>query len=503
MKERALYGFLGILAAIVGIAVGDFIASLNDYAYAPIQVVASSAIDIPPAPVKEWATATFGTAAKSVVVGTVVVAVIALAAAAGLVARTKLWWGAGLAVAIGLVGALAGLRRPNADALTPIPSLIAGIVAALVLALMVRAIQRQRITPTSPLRRTLLVGGSAVVGAGIFFAAARWLTNSASVAVDRVASLLPKPVESLPPLPAGVQAPVTGMPPFVTPNADFYRIDTAVVVPQVTSSDWTLTIDGMVNTPLTLTYAQLLELPMVERDITLMCVSNPVGGEYISNARWLGTPLMPLLAQAGIQTSADQLLSESVDGWTCSTPLDGLAMREPLLVVGMNGEPLPVEHGFPVRMVIPGLYGYISATKWVTRITATTYQQAPAYWTVRGWATDAPVLTGSRIDVPIGGPQKPGEVTIAGIAWAMDGNGISQVEVQVDDGPWAIANLADEPNPVTWRQWWLPVQITEPGEHIVRVRATNGLGQTQTADEQDPFPQGATGYDSRFVFIEA
>jgi len=502
-KQTVLYALLGVIAATVGIAVGEFIASLFNSAYAPIQVVASSAIDIPPAPIKEWATSTFGTAAKSVVVGTVIAAVVILAAVAGILARTRLWWGAALAIAIGVLGAIAGLRRPTDDFLAPLPALIAGLTAAGVLVLMVRALRKNaetQLPQTSSTRRTVLIGGAALIGSGIFFAIARWLTNSANVAVSRVSSLLPTPVEPLPAIPAGVQAPVAGLAPFVTPNNEFYRIDTAVVVPQVNADDWTLTIDGMVDRPFTLTYAELLALPMVERDITLMCVSNPVGGGYIGNARWLGTPLMPLLEQAGLQTSADQLFSESVDGWTCSTPLEGLALREPLLVVGMNGEPLPLDHGYPVRMVIPGLYGYISATKWLTKITATTYQAAPAYWTVRGWAIDAPVLTGSRVDAPVG-PSPLGTINIAGIAWAMDGDGIADVEVQVDDGPWERANLAEQLNGVTWRQWWLPWQGS-PGEHIVRVRATNGLGQLQTAEEQDPFPQGATGYDTRYIFIE-
>lgn len=504
MKKHALtYAFVGILAAVVGIAVGEFVASLFNSAYAPIQVVASSAIDIPPAPVKEWATATFGTAAKSVVVGTVVAAVIVLAALAGIVARTRLGWGVALALLIGVVGAVAGLARPNDDLLAPLPSLIAGITAAVALTVMMRALQHT--TEPAPLegsttRRTVLIGATAVVGSGILLGLARWLTNSTTAAVSRISAMLPTPTEALPPIPQGVQAPVPGLTPFITPNNEFYRIDTAVVVPQVNPDTWTLTIDGMVDRSLTLTYAELLALPMVERDITLMCVSNPVGGGYISNARWLGTPLMPLLQEAGIQSSADQLFSESVDGWTCSTPLEGLALREPLLVVGMNGEPLPVDHGYPVRMVIPGLYGYISATKWLSKITATTYQAAPAYWTVRGWATEAPVLTGSRADLPEG-PSPLGVVNIAGIAWAMDGNGISDVEVQVDDGPWQRANLAEQLNEVTWRQWWLPWEGT-PGEHLVRVRATNGLGQVQTAEQQDPFPSGATGYDSRYIFVE-
>lgn len=506
-RRNLLFGLFGILSALVGIAVADLLAAFVNEAYAPIQVVASSAIDIPPAPVKEWATSTFGTSAKYVVVGTVVVAVIALAFAAGVIAQRRLKLSMGMAFGIGLIGAIAGLRRPTGDWWAAVPSLIAGAIAALALWASTRwalkaSTRNVTASETSgPIsgRRAFLVGGLAVVGSGVLLAGARSINQMMNATASRLATLLPIPRDPLPPLPASVQAPVAGLGPFITPNTDFYRIDTAVVVPQVTNTEWELTIDGMVDQPLTITYDELVQLPMVERDITIMCVSNPVGGRYIGTARWLGTPLLPLLEQAGISSSADQLLSQSIDGWTCSTPLDGLAAREPLLAIGMNGEPLPVDHGFPVRMIIPGLYGFISATKWVTRITATTYADAAAYWTVRGWATHAPVLTGSRIDLP-SGPVSAGSVNIAGVAWAMDGGGISRVEVQVDNGPWMEANLADEPNPVTWRQWWLPWEAST-GEHEIVVRATNGEGEVQTAQIQDVIPSGATGYDVRTITV--
>jgi DMSO/TMAO reductase YedYZ molybdopterin-dependent catalytic subunit len=283
-----------------------------------------------------------------------------------------------------------------------------------------------------------------------------------------------------------------GLPPFITPNDEFYRIDTAVVVPQVAADRWTLDFGGMVRSPFTLTYAELMRLPMIDRDVTIMCVSNPVGGDYIGTARWTGTPLMPLLDRAGIAAGAEQLFSTSIDGWTCSTPLAGLAEREPMLVVAMNGEPLPADHGYPVRMIIPGLYGFISATKWVASIEAATYADMPAYWSVRGWATDAPVLTGSIIKVP-SGSIAAGPANLGGVAWAMDGEGVSRVEVQIDDGPWQQAKLAGELNSVTWRQWWLPWEAT-PGVHVARVRATNGRGEVQTGVERDVIPAGATGW---------
>ena len=519
-----VYALLGVLAAGFGVAIGTLVAALIDPAYSPIEVVASTAIDLPPQAVKEWATSTFGTASKSVVVGVVVVAVIAIAAWAGVASRTRSRFGIQVMLVAGVVGAVAALLRPVDALLAPLPSLVAGAAAALALWWLLRMTQPSSTAepgeelfassttlegpeasskwqqPKEVSRRGVLLGiGGVVVVGGAALASARWLTTRASAVASRVAAVLPKAAEPLAPLPASVQAPVPGMTPFITPNTDFYRIDTAVIVPQVTAEEWTLSFDGMVRRPFTISYAELLEMPMVERDITIMCVSNPIGGDLIGTARWLGTPLLPLLERAGIEPGADQLFSTSVDGWTCSTPLDGLPEREPLLAIGMNGEPLPIEHGFPVRMIIPGLYGFISATKWVTRISATTYAQDPAYWTVRGWATDAPVLTGSRIDLPQGSVTV-GQTAIGGVAWAMDGDGISRVEVSIDDGPWQDAQLAGQPNPRTWRQWWLEWEAT-PGRHTIAVRATNGLGETQTSEVRDVVPSGATGYDVGVVEV--
>jgi len=536
-----LFALLGVLAAGFGVAIGTLVAAFIDPAYAPVEVVASTAIDLPPQAVKEWATSTFGTASKSVVVGVVVVAVIALAAWAGARSRDRVVWGIQVMLIGGVVGAIAALLRPVDSVLAPLPALVAGVAAALALWWLLRMARPSEVAPPavataatgvgsavpaaelaevsprnqdfpargsldssaevpSVSRRGVLLGvGGVVVVGGAALASARWITTRSSAVASRLSTLLPAPREALPPLPAAVQAPVPGMTPFVTPNADFYRIDTAVIVPQVDAQDWTLSFDGMVRRPFTITYAELLEMPMVERDVTIMCVSNPIGGDLIGNARWLGTPLMPLLERAGIEPGADQLFSTSVDGWTCSTPLDGLAESEPLLAIGMNGEPLPIDHGFPVRMIVPGLYGFISATKWVTRIQATTYAADPAYWTVRGWATDAPVLTGSRIDLPKG-DVSAGATVIAGISWAMAGDGVSRVEVSVDDGAWREASLAEQPTPRTWRQWWIDWDAT-PGRHIIAVRATNGLGETQTSDVREVVPAGATGYDQLAIDV--
>jgi DMSO/TMAO reductase YedYZ molybdopterin-dependent catalytic subunit len=504
MRRIWPYAVAGIVAAVFGVAAGTLVAALIDPAYAPIEVVASTAIDLPPAPVKEWATSTFGTAAKSVVIAVVIAAVVAIAAWAGAASASRPRFGIQVMLLAGIVGAVAALLRPVDALLAPLPALVAGATAALALWWMLRFARSappstdEVDTPHTMSRRGVLLGvGGVAVLAGVAWTGARWITDRTSATASRLAAVLPKPVEALPPLPATVQAPVPGMTPFITPTSDFYRIDTALIVPQVAAEDWTLTIDGMVRRPFTITYAELLDMPMVERDITLMCVSNPIGGDLIGTARWLGTPLLPLLERAGLEAGAEQLFSTSADGWTCSTPIDGLAEREPLLAIGMNDEPLPIKHGFPVRMIVPGLYGFISATKWVTRITATTYAADPAYWTVRGWATDAPVLTGSRIDLPRGS-LTVGDTAIGGVAWAMDGEGISRVEVSIDDGPWQVAQLADQPNERTWRQWWLEWEAT-PGRHAITVRATNGLGETQTSEVRDVVPSGATGYDVGIV----
>jgi DMSO/TMAO reductase YedYZ molybdopterin-dependent catalytic subunit len=294
-------------------------------------------------------------------------------------------------------------------------------------------------------------------------------------------------------------------PGYVTGNADFYRIDTALVTPQVDPRTWRLRIRGMVDCEVTVTFDELMSMPMVERYITLACVSNEVGGDLIGNARWLGVPVRELLERAGPQAGADQVVQRAVDGWTCGTPTavlrDG---RDALLAVGMNGEPLPVSHGFPVRMVVPGLYGYVSACKWITELELTTFAAFDAYWVRRGWAEQAVVKTQSRIDTPKAGARRhAGQVTIAGVAWAQH-RGVSRVEVRVSGdggaGDWQEAELLDTASVDTWRQWRLTWNAP-PGQFTLAVRATDGTGQTQTSQPAPVEPDGATGWHTVPVTI--
>jgi DMSO/TMAO reductase YedYZ molybdopterin-dependent catalytic subunit len=329
------------------------------------------------------------------------------------------------------------------------------------------------------------------------------LARGASAAASRASVLLPAARRPLPALPAGVDLGIEGLSPFVTPNRDFYRIDTALLVPQLTVADWRLRVHGMVERELELSYAELLDRPLVEADVTLTCVSNEVGGDLVGNARWLGVRLDEVLAEAGVRPGATQVVSRSSDGWSCGFPTeDALDGRDALIAVGMNGEPLPISHGFPARLVVPGLYGYVSATKWLTEIELTTWDAFDGYWVDRGWAKEAPVKTASRIDVPRGFADLPrGRTAIAGVAWAQ-GRGIERVEVRIDDEPWVEARLARSAGPTTWRQWVHEWEAT-PGRHDIAVRATDGTGATQPGERVDPVPDGATGWHSIVVTVDA
>jgi DMSO/TMAO reductase YedYZ molybdopterin-dependent catalytic subunit len=353
-----------------------------------------------------------------------------------------------------------------------------------------------------PPRRSFLVAGSAVAGtAAVAYLGGRLISERTSVARAQAGLRVPRPADPAPLLPAGSDLRVPGLSPFITPNGSFYRVDTAIVLPEIPPASWQLRVHGMVTREITLTFDELIRRPLTADYITLTCVSNPVAGPYVGNALWVGASVASLLRQAGVRAGADQLLCTSADGFTSGTPLqtvmDG---RDAMLAVAMNGTALPVAHGFPVRMVVPGLYGYVSACKWITDIEVTTYSSNVAYWAQRGWDAQAPIKTESRIDVPTGSNTlKPGPTPVAGVAWAQH-KGIAAVEVQVDNGPWHEARLAAVPDIDCWRQWVWDWDAT-PGTHTIQARATDATGHTQTPLQEPPEPNGASGYPSVSVSV--
>ena len=356
-------------------------------------------------------------------------------------------------------------------------------------------------SPWPARRRFLLSSGAAVAAAAFGTVAGRNLTDEHNVAAARAAIRFPRPAVPAPPLPAGSNLNIPGLSSFITPDSSFYRVDTALLVPQVAPASWQLRIHGMVQREVTITFAELLRRPLIESYVTLTCVSDPVEGPYLGNAKWLGARLADLVRQARPLAGANQLLCTSIDGFTSGTPLQVvLDGRNALLAVAMNGTALPVVHGFPARMVVPGLYGYVSATKWVTDIEVTTFASAVAYWAQRGWSQQAPIKTESRIDVPAAGASlAPGRIPVAGVAWAQH-KGVAAVEVRVNGGPWHEARLAAVPDIDTWRQWVWEWPAT-PGNYMLEARATDATGYTQTAVQAGPPPNGASGYPSSQVSV--
>jgi DMSO/TMAO reductase YedYZ molybdopterin-dependent catalytic subunit len=358
--------------------------------------------------------------------------------------------------------------------------------------------------PSGPQRRSFITTGAAVAGVAVVGGlGGKLLAERGNVTAARKTLRIPPPSTPAPPLPAGVDLKIPGLSSFITPNSTFYRVDTAIVLPEITPATWQLRIHGMVAKEITLSFDELIRRPLFEDYITLTCVSNPVAGPYIGNAKWLGASLSSLLREAGVRSGAEQLLATSSDGFTSGSPVQ-VAMdgRDSMLAVAMNGSALPVEHGFPVRMVIPGLYGYVSACKWVTDIEVTTYAANRAYWADRGWDQQAPIKTESRIDVPTsGGALKAGPHPVAGVAWAQH-KGIDAVEVRVDKGSWNTARLAAVPGIDTWRQWVWDWDAT-PGTHLIESRATDRTGFTQTALQAPPEPNGASGYPQTVVKVSA
>ena len=500
---RRTFALFGIVAALVGLAVGHFAATLIAPASSPVLVVGSTLIDLAPAPVKIAVIPWFGTADKPLLVGLVTLGTLGLAALAGVASRRRPALGVGSLFGLGLIAVVLTATSPKFGSYGFIPGLVAGTVSAALLAGLPQWIGRAAAdtdaTDQRALQRRTLLGSLGLLGlaAAIFGGSRAVRQTSAPAAVVP----LPKPATPLPPLPRGLAA--EGITPFRTPVRDFYRVDTRLNVPNVDAVDWRLTIDGDVDRTVHFTYRQLLAMPMIERDITLACVSNPVGGPYAGGARWLGVPLVGLLKRAGTGSGkADQILSTDVGGMTISTPLDAATDgRDAMIAVGMNGQPLPAEHGYPARLLVPGLYGFIGATKWITRMTLTTYAEQEAYWTPRGWATDAPIKLASRIDVPRNGEElDAGDVVVGGIAWAPNDGGVGRVQVRIDDRPWRDATLGPSGGSVYWRQWFVRWDAPK-GEHRLRVRVIGETGDVQTSKPAEPAPDGASGHHQVTVSV--
>ncbi|MFB9725366.1 molybdopterin-dependent oxidoreductase [Haloechinothrix salitolerans] len=534
---RILIGaIVGVIAAGSGLALGELAAAVTGPATSPVLSVGSAAIDLAPTPVKEFAIRTFGTADKLVLISGVLAVLVVLSALGGILVRTRFATGAAIFISFGVLGVLAAVTRASAQPTDSMPSALAGVAALGVLYLLVRVWRKGEepamaegvapgdVTPAdtpdaapdsvagttegttergTPSRRGLLIASAASVAVAAVAATAGRLLQAVrrDVAESRAAVRLPKPADPAPELPAGYRTKVSGISPYFTPNKDFYRVDTVLSLPSVPAEEWTLRIGGDVKRPIELSFRDLLDRGLTERDLTLSCVSNEVGGPYVGTARWLGIPLGDLLREAGVSSSSDQLLSRSEDGMTIGTPMEGvLDGRDALLAVGMNGEPLPVNHGFPARMIVPGFYGYTSATKWVVELTATRFDEVQAYWTQRDWDPRGVVKTASRIDVPRPFERvSQGEITVAGVAWAQH-RGISAVQVRMDGGPWQDAELSTQVSADTWRQWRTTFSA-RPGTRRFEVRAADGNGDPQTEKRTRPFPDGASGWHSVAVTV--
>jgi DMSO/TMAO reductase YedYZ molybdopterin-dependent catalytic subunit len=509
-RRWGLGAVAGVLAGGAALGVGQLIAGITGASTSPVVAVGQLQIDFTPPWLKNFAIREFGSHDKQVLVGGILVVLAIFAACIGALATRRLAYGvAGIGV-FAVVGLTAAASRPGATFRSMLPTLFAVATAVAVLRVLVGELLTQGSTAGAPAadpppdsgRRNFLAAAGVTAGvAALAGLIGRELTSRSSVAKVRSTLRIPKPSSPAAPLAASTSMDIPGISSFITPNGSFYRVDTAIVVPQVSPDSWQLRIHGMVSREITLTFDELIRRPLVEDYITLCCVSNPVAGPYIGNALWLGTSLASVLRSAGIRAGADQLLCTSADGFTSGTPvqtvMDG---REALLAVAMNGQPLPVEHGFPVRMVVPGLYGYVSATKWVTDIEVTTFAGNAAYWAQRGWSQQAPIKTESRIDVPAGNsPLRAGRVTVAGVAWAQH-KGIDAVEVRAGSGPWHQARLAAVPGIDCWRQWAWDWDAT-PGNYVLQARATDATGYTQTAVQEAPEPDGASGYPSVQVTV--
>lgn len=522
----------GALAAGAALAAGELVGAAMGRRPSLVTAVGDQFIDRFAASLKDLAIRLFGTNDKIALIVGIVLLSLALGAVFGLVARRRFWVAVAGLVFFGGVGLWSGLQDPLGDTATAWTSVVVAVAVGIAtLWLLLRIAPRTTVSAGTPgidaghldddntdrisvedprrphVARRAFLGWSGAVGtwAALAAAGAHGLRTRSTVEGERVTLDLPQPVRSTPvprTQPAAIEELVaSGLSPYTVPNDNFYRIDTALIVPQVEVESWRLRVDGMVDRPYELTHDELLDMDLVEVPVTLACVSNEVGGDLIGNATWLGAPLQELLERAGVQPGATQIVGESVDGFTAGFPTElALDGRTALVAVGMNGEPLPTRHGYPARLVVSGLYGYVSATKWLNRIRLTTWDDFDGYWIPRGWAKEAPIKISSRIDVPARQRIPAGRTPVAGVAWSPS-IGIASVEVRVDGGAWDSARLGETANEDTWVQWVYEWEAA-PGSHELQVRATDTTGLTQTGERQAPAPDGATGWHTRTIDVE-
>ncbi|TWG93906.1 DMSO/TMAO reductase YedYZ molybdopterin-dependent catalytic subunit [Nocardioides sp. J9] len=511
--SRAWWALSGLVAGLLGLATSYAAAALLHVREAPVVAVAEGITALTPGSVVKWAINTFDRDDKKILVLGILFFLAVAFALLGRLARRRWWLAVTGYVALAVVAVVAVATKPTPSPIDFVPIVVGLLVWVVTLAVLAEWLRGWEVvedegdedpgTEPAHTRRHFFV---AIGGAAALAAAAGLVGRIAGNARRRAEEsrrLLRIEGVTAPAVPAGVGVGVDGVVPWQTPNEDFYLIDTAFIKPTIAPADWQLRIHGMVEREITLTYRDLLDRELTQDWITLNCVSNPVGGNLVGNAWWSGVRLAALLAEAGPAQGADAVLQTSEDGWTCGTPLAALMdERNAMLAVAMNGEPLPIEHGFPVRTIVPGLYGYVSATKWVVDLEVTTFDDITAYWTDKGWAEQGPVKIASRIDVPRNNAEVPaGEVVCAGSAW-LQHTGISRVQVQVDGGGWEDAELASTPNVDTWVQWRASVRLEE-GDHQIRVRAVDNDGSTQTGVVADVLPDGATGWHTVSVSAKA
>jgi DMSO/TMAO reductase YedYZ molybdopterin-dependent catalytic subunit len=496
----------GLAATAIALGSSELLAGLIDPIPSLVLAIGEAVVDLGAGtPVKDLAIALFGTSDKTaLVVGTVLVA-LAVGAGLGLLARRAEAVAITGFAAFGLLGIAAAATGPLGEPLWATVSAAASTAAGLLvlrgLLRTDRRMARPDVEAARGRREVVRMGLGLAAAGGLLGAVGRTLTSRSATSAARDDVDLPV-AEPAPAVPAGSSFEgIDGLTPMFTPNDAFYRIDTALMAPVVDLATWDLRIHGMVDRELVLTYEDLLGMPQVEADITIACVSNEVGGDLIGTARWQGVRLADVLDAVGVDPGAGQVVGRAVDGWTAGFPIEiATDGRDALIAVAMNGEPLPVPHGFPARLIVPGLYGYVSATKWLREIELTTWEGFDGYWIPRGWAKEGPVKTQSRIDVPRQrGTIPAGRQVIAGVAWAQQ-RGVAAVEVSVDDGPWQQAEMAEELSIDTWRQWRLDWDAT-PGRHTIRVRATDATGMTQREDRVPVAPDGAEGYHTRSVTV--